>query len=255
MTVVFVLLLIPAFALAQELEATNLMVQGFESQYGVSVDWQQPLFPVTVTGGKITGKDSGKTGSRYLPLLVREFSVYPPAFIKRSQLKRIVVCKELAFEGQRRAAIPDFAGNTLYLDCQRGQHSATYQRSVIHHEFFHLVDYRDDGLVYQDESWSGLNPPSFKYGKGGRSVQHDRSQSAFRNPTAGFLTSYSMSGVEEDKAELFAHLIVSAKAVALAQESDEVLDSKVVQLKADLRSFCEQLDEAFWLHVAANAAR
>ena len=255
MTVVFFLLLMPAFVLAQEVAATTSMVEGFESRYGVSVVWQQPEFPVAVTGGKITGNGSGQAGIRYLPLLVREFSVYPVAFIKRSQLKRIVVCKDLAFEGQHRAAIPDFAGNTLYLDCQRGQHSATYQRSVIHHEFFHLVDYRDDGLVYQDESWSALNRPNFKYGKGGRAVQNDLSQSAIRKPTAGFLTNYSMSGVEEDKAELFAHLIVNAKTVELAQASDEVLDSKVAQLKAGLRSFCEQLDAAFWQRVAAETAR
>lgn len=227
-------------------------IKSFEVQFGISVVWKNPRFPIAVSGGNITGSDAGPSVQQYLSLMVREFSVYPKEFLQRSKLKRIVVCRDLAYADQKRAAIPDFAGRTLYLDCERGSQSLRYQRGVIHHEFFHLIDYVDDGAVYEDANWSALNPTGFHYGKGGAAVQKDPTQSMFRNPTAGFLTNYSVSGVEEDKAELFAHLILNAQKVEAAVASDEVLDSKVLHLKASLRQFCPQLDDAFWRRTAAK---
>ncbi len=62
----------------------------------------------------------------------------------------VVRARELTFAGQRRNAIPDFEHDTLYLDVSRGAYSKSYFRKVIHHEFFHIIDYRDDGSLYND---------------------------------------------------------------------------------------------------------
>lgn len=191
----------------------------------------------------------------YLSMLVREFAIYPPAFVRRTKLRRIVVCQQLAYDGQRRAAVPDFEHDTLYLDWQNGAKDRHYQRAVMHHEFFHIVDFQDDGRVYEDKAWQKLNAADFKYGPGGAAVQDDARQSSFRTPTNGFLTHYSTAGVEEDKAELFAHLIVSPLQVAAAVKTDARLDSKVLHLKASLRSFCGDMDTAFWNQVNASAVQ
>lgn len=227
----------------------------FEQDYSVDVTLQDCEIDVPISGGRITAAAASTTGQRYQQLMIREFRIYPRAFLKASQLKRIVICSKLAFNGQLRAAIPDFARNTLYLDDSRGSESGNYQRAVIHHEFFHIVDYRDDGIVYDDAHWKTLNPKDFEYGKGGSRLQEDSSQAGFRKPTNGFLTKYSLAGVEEDKAELFAHLIVSQKIVASAVESDVLLDQKVSTLKALTRRFCAELDGSFWAKVATNQAR
>ena len=226
----------------------------FEQDYSVDVTLLDSKIEVPTSGGRITAAAAGSTGQRYQQLMIREFRIYPRAFLKASQLKRIIVCSRLAFNGQLRAAIPDFARNTLYLDDSRGSRSRSYQRAVIHHEFFHIVDYQDDGIVYDDVHWKTLNPEDFEYGEGGSRLQEDSSQSGFRNPTNGFLTKYSLAGVEEDKAELFAHLIVSQKIVASAVESDALLDQKVSMLKALTRRFCAELDESFWAKVASRQA-
>jgi len=209
---------------------------------------------VELSTGPITADAiSGDQADAYLSILVKEFAVYPPAFVRRAKLKRIIVCEQLAYDDQRRAAVPDFEHGTLYLDWQSGARDRHYQRAVMHHEFFHMVDYQDDGLVYEDKAWQQLNAAGFHYGPGGAAVQDDARQSDFRRPTAGFLTHYSTAGVEEDKAELFAHLIVSPQQVAAAVEQDARLDSKVLHLKASLRSFCEDMDAAFWKRVNTSA--
>ena len=52
-------------------------------------------------------------------------------------------------------------------------YSRTYQRHAFHHEFFHIIDYRDDGQVYSDSRWARLNPQTFRYGDGGAKMQAD----------------------------------------------------------------------------------
>lgn len=242
------------FAASQSLPADDqTSVDAFERDYATKVIVQNSEIDVPISGGKISASAAANAGQqRYVQMVIREFRIYPRQFIKAARLKRIVICSKLAFNGQLRAAIPDFASGTLYLDQNRGAGSGNYQQAVVHHEFFHLVDFQDDGIVYEDTHWKTLNASRFSYGSGGASVQQDSGQSGFRKPTNGFLTKYSTAGVEEDKAELFAHLIVSPKVVANAVESDQILDQKVATLKALMQRFCPELNERFWKKVAAR---
>src|SRR5262245_25783368 len=134
--------------------------------------------PVKTFHGEIDGKPASQEElKRYVPLFAAEFGLYPQDLVKRVKLRRVVLCKDLAFGPQRRNAVPDWQHDTLYLEAYRGWYDPTYLRKVIHHEFYHMVDYRDDGLVYTDERWSRLNPAGFKYGTGGRNAQ-DRNTSS-----------------------------------------------------------------------------
>jgi hypothetical protein len=117
---------------------------------------------------------------------------------------------------------------------------------VLHHEFFHVIDYRDDGEVYRDDAWAALNPRSFRYGSGGKNAQQRSDTSLLTDRLPGFLTHYSTTGVEEDKAELFAHLLASGPHVRERCERDAVLQAKVERMKKLLADFCPEMDEEFW---------
>ncbi len=56
------------------------------------------------------------------------------------------------------AGIAYAGNNTIYLDVSDNQ-----SRGVIHHEFFHIIDYKDNGLFvldpYADKKWESLNKP------------------------------------------------------------------------------------------------
>ncbi len=193
---------------------------------------------------------SEKSLVAYAPILTRELRIYPPAIIKASGLKRIVLCSDLSFAGQRRNAIPDFGFDTLYLDAVRGLENTTYMRKVIHHEFFHLIDYKEDGKVYEDPRWSKLNAEDFRYGDGGRNAQTNPNTSVFSEQYPGFLNHYSTTGVEEDKAELFANLIVEPQYVARRCAKDPILQAKKTRLFAELEQFCSAMDAAFWRRIS-----
>ena len=211
-----------------------------------------PLFPVATIYGKIAGSAAAADEIEgYSNLFVRELSLYPPSLIKQSKLKRIVICKDLEFDGQLRGAIPDFEHDTLYLDVLRGGYDRLYLCRVLHHEFFHIIDYRDDGHVYEDKAWAALNPPGFHYGTGGKNAQDVADASELTDKFPGFLDYYSTTGVEEDKAEIFANLIVESAYVARRAKTDPVLRAKVRLLEKSLAQFCSEIDRAFWAKAAA----
>ena len=160
----------------------------------------------------------------YGPIFLSEFAVYPPRFVKATTLRRIVLCSRLALRGRPVEAITNLDRSTLYFDV--GPSSSSYQRRTIHHEFFHVVDYSDD-RGYADEEWEELNPPSFSYGSGGWSMRMDPTAWRPDDSIPGFLNKYSTSGVEEDKAEVFSHMIVDYAAVNDRTKTDTVLRHKV----------------------------
>ena len=211
-----------------------------------------PTFPIATPFGKIDGKAADRADlDRYSRLFAAEFALYPPAYVAQSKLKRVVLCRDLSFAGQVRNAIPEFGSDTLYLDVVRGSESPTYLRKVIHHEFFHIVDFRDDGELYTDAAWAALSPAGFTYGSGGASAQDMASTSVLTDKFPGFLNYYSTTGVEEDKAEVFANLIVDGAYVEGRTRTDAVLKAKVARMKALLTSFSPDMDDAFWERVGA----
>jgi hypothetical protein len=218
--------------------------------YKIQIVTANPSFPVKTMYGMIDGKGAEqKALDDYSTLFASEFTLYPPDFVKRSQLRRVVLSSELSFAGQRRNAIPDYEHNTLYLDVSRGTYSKPYLRKVIHHEFFHIVDYRDDGSVYSDPRWESLNPPQFRYGSGGRRAQDLQQTSVLTDKFPGFLNHYSTTGVEEDKAELLANLIVDPEYVEGRARMDRLLGAKVERLKELLVSFSPDMNDAFWAKI------
>lgn len=62
----------------------------------------------------------------------------------------------------------------------------------------------------------------------------------------GFLTPYATSAIEEDKAELFAHLIVNTKFVVDQAAKDPVLASKIAMLKKRMEAYDPGFNSNFW---------
>ena len=182
-------------------------------KYAIQVVEDQE-YPIKTYHGLIAASNADpRELNYYYRNIATEFLLYPPGVVKQSRLKRIVLCRGLSFAGQSRAAIPDFEHDTLYYDVVSGAYSRKYQRHAIHHEFFHIIDYRDDGQVYSDATWAGINPPKFRYGDGGAKMQGNP-LSGLPTDIPGFLTTYATSGVEEDKAEIFAYMITDYDFVA-----------------------------------------
>jgi hypothetical protein len=215
--------------------------------YDIEILAADPTFPVRVTHGVIDGKPARVAAlERYVPLFAEEFVLYPRSLVKRARLRRIVLCEGISFAGGLRGAIPDWENDTLYVDVQRGAWDRTYLCKVLHHEIFHMIDYRDDGCVYDDAAWVALNPKGFKYGAGGASAQESAQTSLLTNRYPGFLNHYSTTGVEEDKAEMFANMVVDPAYVEGRAKNDPVVEAKAKRMRELLAAFCPEMDARFW---------
>jgi hypothetical protein len=180
---------------------------------------------------------------RYVRWLVDEWADYPRCWIDTARLERVAFCSALHWEEQPRAGIPDFDGGAMYFDVGFGPDQEDYVRRVMHHEFFHSFDRFDDGELYADEAWSRLNPPGFSYGGGGVTRQSASTTSLLETGTLGFVDDYATSGLEEDKAELFAVLMFSPEALRPRIPGDPYLASKWKRLAELVASPCGGTDD------------
>jgi hypothetical protein len=223
------------------------LLEEIAKRFEIGVVADAPEFPIKTVHGMIEGKAAAPMAvQRYARVLHTEFGRYPPTAVRRTGLMRIILCADLSFDGQKRTAIPDFEHHTLYLDIERGSYDRNYQIQVLHHEFFHVIDYADDGLVYEDNDWASLNPSDFAYGTGGRNAQDVADTNVLTDRYPGFLNHYSTTGVEEDKAEIFARLIIDPSMVQRRAESDPVLRAKIEKMESLVRKFSDEMNEEFW---------
>ena len=174
----------------------------------------------------------------YRKILAAELGKYPMPLLQKSKLKGIAIVNNLSVAGQRRAAMPDYENEILYLDFQRGAHNPAYQAHVIHHEFFHLLEQELNGSVYfKDPEWAKLNPKNFRYGKGGKK-QRGNDNFALVHPQSGFINRYSTSALEEDKAEIYAALFIPGerKKINAMAAKDTHLAAKIKMMRRILHA-------------------
>lgn len=207
-------------------------------QIAAPLDWKGKGYSITAK------PPTADQMAKYGPLFQKEWSLYPASYVKKAVVHRIVFGIELAVDGQLRAAVPAFDGDTMYYDPERGSLNPSYQRSVIHHEFFHMVDWRMKRLN-PDAQWEKLNLTGFKYGSGGAKMQTGN-VGALTDQIPGFLTQYGTAAVEEDKAELFAHMIVDPEFVKERSDKDPVIKAKIGLLRDRLAKFDPAMGDEFW---------
>ncbi|MGI8922972.1 MAG: putative zinc-binding metallopeptidase [Fimbriimonadales bacterium] len=228
------------------------MLLALEKRYGIAIDYPTapPFDWGSVTFENLIEEDSSEL-RKYAFILASEFNKYPKTFVAKVGLRRIALVKNMALDKVEIAASPDYKKDVLYLDIFGGKSTEAYRRHVIHHEFYHMAEEQLNGdAFFKDPEWAALNEPDFIYGKGGISAR-GRNETVLNNPRKGFIDAFSMSGLEEDKAEIYAALFVADehKRIMKMAEDDSIILSKVNLMKQALQKWCPELNEAFWQKV------
>ena len=142
----------------------------------------------------------------YTPLLMLEWWIYPKEFIKKTSLKALTLVHDITFKTdsytQDRKGCPEYK-NTKSIVFSADETNFAYIRIVLHHEFFHFIDFIDDGS-FEDDEFEKLNEEGFEYGEGGDS---ERQWIKLDKNTRGFINHYSTTDLAEDRAEIYQYLI------------------------------------------------
>src|SRR5215471_3350046 len=184
-------------------------------------------------------------------LLARELAVYPIEVITLSKLERLIICTKLKSHHHDVAGLAEmglFVIDTIYLSADSLTRDCEYGRRTFHHELFHAIDFHDDLLKYLDPEWHRLNSAGYR-----SSEDHHIS---FNQPTdaVGFLSTHSMTAIYEDKAEVYAHLIINYGEVTKRAKEDEVLARKIARMKELLHQFCPKFNDEFWQEVSKRCS-
>tara|TARA_B110000438_G_C15772026_1_gene632329 strand:+ start:255 stop:977 length:723 start_codon:yes stop_codon:yes gene_type:complete len=157
-------------------------------------------------------------------VIYENLNKYSYNFLKKINLKYIVMCENLSISEINTAGIPDHIMKTLILDIKFDK---AYFERVIHHEVFHIINdsYKE---IFNHNDWTKLNNKNFKYAE--CSTCTNKLGLDTYKKTNGFFTEYSKSTASEDMAEVFSHLMIKAiKAI-----NDPILKKKEDFIKTNL---------------------
>jgi len=137
-------------------------------------------------------------------IIKKNLDKYDQKFLKKINLKYIVLCEDLSISKINTAGIPDNVMKTLILDIKFNE---KYFERVIHHEVFHIINdsYKE---LFNEKLWSNFNLKEFKYAE--CSTCTDKLGLDTYKKTDGFFTEYSRSTASEDMAEVFSHLMIKS---------------------------------------------
>ena len=155
-------------------------------------------------------------------IIKKELDKYNEKFLKKINLRYIVLCKNLFISDINTAGIPDYKKRTLIIDIKFNE---KYFKRSIHHEIFHIIDDRFKE-IFNKEKWSNLNDKNFSYAECSTCTNNIDLNTYLK--TNGFITEYSKSTASEDMAEIFSHLMISKK---LLVKNDEILKNKINFIK------------------------
>ena len=156
---------------------------------------------------------------------------YSKEFLRKINLKYIVMCENLSISGINTAGIPDHVMKTLIIDLKFNE---KYFERVIHHELFHIIN---DGFkdLFDEDEWKKFNETNFKYADCS-TCSKKLGLDTYTN-TEGFFTEYSMTIPSEDMAEVYSHLIIGNYEIS----EDKVLNKKIQFIKDKLK----EIDNTF----------
>ena len=173
---------------------------------------------------KCTNSDKQTYDDQY-QIISKNLNRYSKDFLKKINLKYIVMCEDLSISGINTAGIPDHLMKTLIIDLK---FNSKYFERVIHHELFHIIN---DGFkeLFNENEWKKLNDPKFKYADCS-TCSKKLGLDTYKN-TDGFFSEYSMTIPSEDMAEVYSHLIAGN----FKTSNDEILNKKIEFIKERLK--------------------
>jgi len=164
----------------------------------------------------------------------------PESFVKRSGINKIVILDDLKLKDTPAGGIA--CGNVMVLRKGFGKHT-------FYHELFHIFD----DTVHSNKQWCSLNPKEFVY-KGSEFYDADLNRretkmveknSWIQKMKVHFVSEYAMSFEHEDRAEVFASMLVEGRNFKKRTAKSPVMRRKMSMI-IDMTESKRLLGRDFW---------
>ena len=209
----------------------NLEIYELETPNNLKYFYTEKPFRLGVQKNIACTNSNKQTYDEKFKIIFKNLNKYSKKFLKKINLKYIVMCENLSISGINTAGIPDHTMKTLILDLKFDE---KYFERVIHHELFHIIN---DGFkdLFNEDEWKKFNDKNFKYADCSTCTKN-LGLNTYQN-TKGFFTEYSKTIPSEDMAEVFSHLINNK----YQDTNDDILNKKINFIKDRLN----KIDNSF----------
>ena len=164
---------------------------------------------------------SGDDRSRALSVLAGALEKIPAQTMRKAKLKYVLLCDESYAQGTVIGGIPIPPLKLLMLSMGGAQ--SEYQEHIFFHEFYHYMEFVA-GRNIQDSVWNarfsgyGSNTSDWALGSGAKD----------------FVSAYGQTKPEEDRAEIFAHMMHDPDGFAnyIKMQGSDVLTQKAAYIRS-----------------------
>ena len=208
----------------QLIKIPNLEIYNIKTENKLRYLFAKQPFTIGVDNNINCYKSSKQDLDKKYSIIEKNLNRYSKSFLKKINLKYIVLCEDLSISGINTAGIPDNVMKTLIIDIKFNQ---KYFERVIHHEIFHIINDSHKDLFNYDD-WSKFNNNDFNYAECSTCTEKLGLDTYLK--TNGFITEYSQSTASEDMAEVFSHIMMGI----IPNNDDPILENKIHFLKSKL---------------------
>ena len=203
----------------------NLEIYELKTPNNLKYFYAEKPFQLGIQKNISCTNSSKQTYDEKYKIISNNLNRYSKQFLKKINLRYIVMCENLSISGINTAGIPDHLMKTLIIDLKFNE---KYFERVIHHELFHVIN---DGFkdLFSEDEWKSFNNKNFEYADCS-TCSKKLGLDTYQN-TNGFFTEYSKTIPSEDMAEVFSHLIINKYKIT----NDNVLNKKVEFIKNKLK--------------------
>ena len=211
------------------LKIPNLKTFSLNNENGIKYLIAKKNFKIGVQNNISCDKLEKKNLDNKFSLIKKNLDLYDNKFLKKINLRFVVLCQNLFISKINTAGIPDLKKRTLILDLEFNE---KYFERVIHHEVFHLI-HDSFPELFSEEAWSNLNKKNFKYAD--CSTCTDKLGLDIYKNTNGFLTEYSKTIPSEDMAEVYSFLITGKENIERIKKIDPIIFNKVEFIESKIK--------------------
>ena len=211
------------------LKIPNLKTFSLNNENGIKYLIAKKNFKIGVQNNISCDKLEKKDLDNKFSLIKKNLDLYDNKFLKKINLRFVVLCQNLFISKINTAGIPDLKKRTLILDLEFNE---KYFERVIHHEVFHLI-HDSFPEIFSEEAWSNLNKKNFKYAD--CSTCTDKLGLDIYKNTNGFLTEYSKTIPSEDMAEVYSFLITGKENIERIKKIDPIIFNKVEFIESKIK--------------------
>ena len=213
----------------------NLEVFNLDSKNKIKYLSLKKSFTIGATKNITCDKANESNLKKKYEIIKKNLDIYNYQFLKKNNIRFVVLCENLSISGIGTAGIPDKQKRTLILDIN---FNPKYFERVIHHEVFHMI-YDSNPNLFDENVWRDFNDKSFQYA--GCSICSDSIGLDEYKETDGFITEYSKTIPSEDMAEIYSFIIKKENILIKLAEKDEKLKKKINFIKNSINKIDSQI--------------